>query len=77
MDPSKLDDRIVEEVRAGNTSNTRLYESLNGVSNTKRGTVINHAQLDRRLQVLRNRGRLIWTGSATRSSWAIPQEPSA
>lgn len=77
MDYSSIDEKIIEAVKNGNKNFTRIYEHMNGVSHHAKGPVISAQVLDRRLQVLRRKGKLIWTGSAFRSGWRLPEEKTA
>lgn len=78
MTHTTLDEKIVEAVRNGKTSTTKIYEAVNGVTHrVKRGLLYDYKLIDSRLDALRIRKRLIWTGSAFRSGWALPEEPTA
>lgn len=77
MQHDTLDDRIVEAINAGSSSFTSISAKLNADIPLRDPEFIDGRLIDRRLQALRKKGRILWTGSASRSGWKPAQEPTA
>lgn len=73
MDHSALDDRIVGAIRSGKTSFTTIMAELNYGRIPTDSAFVGSRRVDQRLQALRKKDQILWTGSAHRSGWKLPE----
>lgn len=66
-----LDERIIEAIRSGFKSYSTIEEHLNRGKKAKDLDFTPGPLIERRLLALKRRGRILYTGSATRSAWQL------
>lgn len=68
----KLDDRIVDAIAAGHNTFAKISSQINAGLSYSDPAYIGLCIIDRRLQSLRRKGRVEYTGQKQTAGWKIP-----